>query len=73
MSIQPDLTRYGNVDDVAEITGLAKQTLVQYRLYRPELSPPFARIGRRVVYPLTGPNSVTSWMEQRLRNTEGAA
>lgn len=63
-----DLARFGDVEDVAEITGISKSTLIKHRLYNPDLSPPFARVGRRVVYPLTGPNSVSAWMEQRLNN-----
>lgn len=64
---------FGNVDDVARITGLSISTLNKRRLFNPELSPPFAKVGKRVVYPLTGPNSVSAWVARRIVNTEAAA
>lgn len=73
MQAEVEVTRFGDVDKVSEITGLSKSTLIRYRLYQPEMSPPFARVGRRIVYPLTGPNSVSTWIEQRIQNIGGRA
>ena len=64
---------FGDVKKVADITGLSKSTLDKMRLYRPEESPPFLRIGRKVVYPLTGPRGLAQWVEQRIAQASGAA
>lgn len=66
-------TRFGDVTEVARLTGISVSTLNKHRVYHPDLSPPFAKVGHRVVYPLTGPNSVATWMEQRIVNREIAA
>lgn len=64
---------FGDVHKVAEITGLAKYTLDRMRVLRPEESPPFLRIGKRVIYPLTGPNGLGAWVEQRVAQATGVA
>lgn len=64
---------FGNVRKVADITGLSKSTLDKLRLYRPEESPPFLRIGHRVIYPLNGPRGLSQWMEQRLAQPAGGS
>lgn len=64
---------FGDVKRVADITGLSKSTLDKMRLYRPEDSPPFLRIGHKVIYPLTGPRGLGEWVNQRLNQTMGAA
>lgn len=69
MQVDVEATRFGDVDKVSEITGISKSTLIKLRLYQPEMSPPFARVGRRIVYPLTGPNSVSQWIEERIQNS----
>jgi len=55
----------GNVHEVAEITGLSESTLNKLRLNQPSESPPFVRIGRRVLYPLSGSNGLAAWISAR--------
>lgn len=55
----------GDVNDVARLSRIPKDTLIRLRLQRPEDSPPHYYVGRRVYYPLTGPNSLQSWMIDR--------
>lgn len=64
--------RFGNVREVANITGLSKSTLDKMRLYRPDESPPFLQIGRRVVYPLTGSRGLSAWINKRIVGMQGA-
>lgn len=64
--IDMETVQFGDVHQAAKITGISASTLVKHRLYNPELSPPFAKVGRRVLYPLSGPNSVATWIEKRL-------
>lgn len=59
--------RFGDVKRAAEIIGVSTVYLNKLRIYRPDDSPPFFHIGRRVVYPLNGPRGLTSWVEQRLQ------
>ena len=69
MSIEEEVPQpqFGDVKRVAEIVGLSTRTLIRARLYEPEKSPPFFRVGRRVLYPLTGENSLESWTSARAR------
>ncbi len=41
-------SRLATVKEVADLTGIPVSTLVKARLYRPEDSPPYIRMGRRV-------------------------
>jgi hypothetical protein len=56
----------GDVADVARISRIPRDTLIRLRLQHPEDSPPHYYVGRRVYYPLTGPNSLLTWMEARV-------
>ncbi len=60
---------FGDVKKVAAITGLSKSTLDKMRLYRPEASPPFVRIGHRVFYPLSGPRGLGQWVNHRIQGS----
>lgn len=55
----------GDVKDVAKLVGLSPGQLTKLRLYNPDHSPPFIRIGRRVLYPITGENSLETWLAGR--------
>lgn len=55
----------GDTNDASRISAIPRKTLVNLRLYRPDQSPPHYYVGRRVYYPLTGPNSLESWMLAR--------
>lgn len=57
--------KYGDAKTVATITGISKSHLDRLRAYRPDSSPPFVRIGRRCLYPLTGANSLETWLADR--------
>lgn len=72
-TLETEQLMFGDVKKVADITGLSKSTLDKMRLYRPEESPPFLRIGHKVVYPLTGPRGLGQWVEQRIVQAAGAA
>lgn len=52
-------------------TGLSISLLNKLRIYRPEESPPYVKVGRKVLYPLTGPNSLETWVAARVQG--GAA
>ena len=72
-TLEPEQLMFGDVKKVAGITGLSKSTLDKMRLYRPEESPPFLRIGHKVIYPLTGPHGLGQWVEARITQAAGAA
>ncbi|MBW6523270.1 hypothetical protein KZ810_07130 [Sphingomonas sp. RHCKR47] len=63
--------QFCDVKRVAELTGISKGHLVKLRLYDPKNSPPFFRVGRRVLYPLNGPRGLGSWAAARMQT--GAA
>ena len=67
-----DISRFGDVRTVAAISGVSRSHLNKLRLYRASESPPFMRIGRKVLYPLTGPNSLESWIADRVKACSGA-
>lgn len=67
VAINEDDAQFCDVKRVAELTGISASQLVKLRLYNPENSPPFFRVGRRVLYPLTGSNGLGSWAEQRMQ------
>lgn len=54
-----DEISFGDVRKVAAITGLSKSALDKMRTR--DVGPPFMRIGRRVLYPLSGPNGLANW------------
>lgn len=58
--------QFCDVKRVAELTGISRSQLNKLRIYNPENSPPFFRVGRRVVYPLNGPNGLARWAAQRM-------
>lgn len=49
------------------ILGICESQLKKLRLYKPENSPPFFHVGRRVLYALNGPNSLGAWAAQRMQ------
>jgi len=56
--------RVGNVADASRISCIPIDTLNRLRLQAPAEGPPHYYVGRRVYYPLTGPNSLETWIEQ---------
>jgi hypothetical protein len=58
-------TELGDVRRVADIIGVSASHLTKLRLYHPDQSPPFLRVGDRVLYPLVGENSLESWVAER--------
>jgi len=58
-----ETSRYLKEKEVAELTGLALQTLRNWRLLRK--GPPYCKVGRSVRYPLA---EVYSFMEKRRVN-----
>lgn len=51
--------------ETAAMLGLSAGHLRNLRIYNPAEGPPFTRVGRRVLYPLTGPKGLRAWAEQR--------
>jgi excisionase family DNA binding protein len=51
--------------EAAKALGVSKSYLDQLRCFRPKESPPFARIGTRVVYPA---NALDQWLSDRTVN-----
>jgi predicted DNA-binding transcriptional regulator AlpA len=49
----------------AEHLGLSKSYLDKLRCYEPKHSPPFARIGTRIVYPVA---LLDKWLEEKTSN-----
>lgn len=69
MSLDIDDTNLAtaSVDTVARMTGIPVGTLIALRRNHPTESPPFFTVGRRSIrYRLTGPNSVESWLDQKI-------
>jgi hypothetical protein len=64
---------FANVHEVAKRLGVSVSFLTKRRLYDPAKSPPFICFGRRVIYPLTGPNSLETWTAAQLQKSPGAA
>ena len=67
MNVTSSEIEIGDVDRVAAITGISVSHLIKLRLYQPEKSPPHFRVGRLVKYPLTGPNSLQTWIAERVQ------
>ena len=61
-----EIPEYGTVAEVARRTRISVSTLNRWRTYQPEASPPFARFGRKIRYPLTGANSLETWAESKV-------
>lgn len=55
-----------SVEDVALLTCIPVGTLLSLRRKNPTESPPFFKVGRSVRYRLTGPNSVESWIDEKI-------
>lgn len=70
IEVEADSPRFANAAQVAEILGLSRSHINRLRVYNPEQSPPFIRVGDRVLYPLSGPNGLGAWAAQR---AEGGA
>lgn len=70
MTQPPD---YVPVKIVAQLTGVSASHLNKLRLYRPDESPPWVRLGTAVRYPLHGPNGLHAWMARRIVGTGAAA
>lgn len=51
--------------EAAERLGLSKSYIDKLRIFRPEASPPFARIGRKILYPIDG---LDGWLAERIAN-----
>jgi len=49
----------------SQMTSLSTSYLRNLRIYDIDNSPPFVRVGRRVLYPLDGPNGLRAWIEKR--------
>lgn len=64
-----EIPEYGTVAEVARRTGISVSTLNRWRTYQPEASPPFARFGRNIRYPLTGEKSLASWAQAKTVGT----
>ena len=65
---------FADTKNVAKRLGVSVSFLTKLRIYSPEQSPPFLSIGgRRIVYPLTGPNSLETWAAERAHNTKGTS
>lgn len=52
----------------AELLGVSKSYLDQLRCFRPKESPPYAKIGARVVYPVV---ELEKWLAARTVNSAG--
>lgn len=52
--------------EMARILGVSKSALDKQRSVSPEKGPPFVRFGRRVLYPITGPNSYSAWLASNI-------
>lgn len=66
MQTETDEIEIGDVHDVSRITRIPVATLNGLRTYRPDESPPFYRVGRRVYYPLTGAQGLRAWLESKI-------
>ena len=61
---------FANVGDAVRITRLSKSTLCRMRMHRSPDSPPWFRVGGRVLYPLNG---LRDWADGRVAATAGVA
>lgn len=69
VSLEMDMqATFGTTKDAAKATGVSVSFLKKIRIYTPEKGPPFLRLGRKILYPMTGPHSVESWLLERLQN-----
>jgi hypothetical protein len=62
------MPEFADGKEVAKRLRISEGYLRRLRIYQPELSPPFMKIGRRVLYPLTGPDSLETWAAGRVAN-----
>ena len=53
--------------EMARILGISKVALDKQRCVSPDNGPPFLRMGRRVLYPLSGPSGFSVWMAGRVQ------
>lgn len=63
---------FASVKRIAKITGLSVNHLGNLRAQNHPDSPPWFRVGHRIVYPVTGPNGLRAWAAERLQGA-GAA
>lgn len=53
--------------EMARILGVSKSALEKQRSVSPEKGPPFVRFGRRVLYPISGPNGYSAWLASNIQ------
>jgi hypothetical protein len=53
--------------EMARILGISDSALNKQRSCNPDQGPPFLHMGRRVVYPLTGPSGFYDWVAKQAR------
>jgi predicted DNA-binding transcriptional regulator AlpA len=61
---------FASASQAARLTGLSKPTLCRLRMHKSPDSPPWFRVGSRVLYPVAG---IREWANARLTTTMGAA
>lgn len=71
-ALPPDFPKLVDEATAAAAIGVSPSHLKKVRLYEPDSAVPHLHIGRRVLYPLNGPNGLGAWVEERMR-TAGAA
>lgn len=57
---------FATTEEAAARVGVSKSFLEKLRLQKPTESPPFLRIGKKILYPLSGPNSLEAWVNDRV-------
>lgn len=55
-------------DGAAQMLGVSVSTLNRLRAYRPEQSPPWVKLGSRVIYPVDG---LRAWLNARANGSGG--
>ena len=55
-------------DGAAQMLGVSVSTLNRLRAYKPEQSPPWLKLGSRVIYPVEG---LRTWLNSRASGTGG--
>jgi len=70
--VQSEMPKTASAKEMAQILGISKSALDKMRCVSPENSPPFFKMGRRVIYPLTGQNSYAAWIAERVQGGRAA-
>ena len=63
---------FADAKRIAQITGLSVNHLANLRMHNHPDSPPWFRVGRRVLYPTNGPMGLQGWVDRRLQATGSA-